>query len=283
MGPAPPASTPAKPLFLRTPLSTQLTYATLNENPHWFLDAVDFAGPRIALPPVLCPTVDGTSEGCNGMEGVEGGLKDVVAAKNSVGEDEVRFRCPFCRKSLTGGPEERKEVRARWGKHVTDQHGVSIEHTSAPKEKVKEGQGVTQEDDAISSSNSTPAPTTRPRGRGSMSIEDLLAPTPTSSPPRTYPLNQGVRRAHTQAHISPGAQKDFLASISPPVRRTAPMHTPHVKLAPRKPDVDDQYPRKRRRTGQEKEPSGKHESNPTSLRIRLPATRVRGDGVGVGG
>ncbi|KAF7984344.1 hypothetical protein HWV62_15357 [Athelia sp. TMB] len=281
VGPAPPASAPAKPMFLRTPLSTRLTYATLTENPHWFLDAADFAGPGIALPPVLCPTIDGTSEGCNGTDGVEGGLKGHGAGKDDVGEDEVRFRCLFCRKSLTGGPEERKDVRARWGRHVTDQHGVALERTSAPKEKAQAGQGAAKEDDAISSGHSTPAPTTRPRGRGSMSIEELLAPTPAPSPPRTYPPDQGVRRAHTHTVIAPGPQKDAPASLSAPVRRAVPMHTPHVKLAPRRPEADEQ-PRKRRRTSQE-EHAGKHDVTPSSLRIRLPAARGRGEGVGVGG
>ena len=116
-----------------------------------------------------------------------------------------------------------------------------------------------------------------------MSIEELLAPTPAPSPPRTYPPppGQAVRRAQTYALIAPGPQKDAPAPLSAPVRRAPPMHAPPVKLAPRRPEADEQ-PRKRRRTSQE-EHAGKHEATPTSLRIRLPAARVRGEGVGVGG
>jgi len=268
---------------MRTPLTTRLTYATLSENPHWFLDASDFAGPGIALPPVLCPSLDGTAGGCNGMEGIECGAKGAFSRNNGAREDEVKLRCLFCRKSITGGPEERNAVRARWIKHVTDQHGVSLESTSKSKEKVGQKQGISKEGEAVTASTPTPEPTTRPRGRGSMSIEELLAPTPVSSPPRTYHENQGIRRAQTQLHISPSAQKDNPPSISTHVKRAATVTTAHVRLAPRRPDMEDLSPRKRRRTGPlERETSTRHDANSASLRIRLPATRVRSDGVGVG-
>lgn len=101
----------------------RLTYATLSCHPHWFLDTADFAPNGPALPRALCPS-DECTAGDRSAEGNFGNLN-----RNEDGNG-IRLRCPFCRKSLTGGAGEGKEVRVRWGRHVIEQHGVSVEAES---------------------------------------------------------------------------------------------------------------------------------------------------------
>ncbi|KZP03410.1 hypothetical protein FIBSPDRAFT_477445 [Athelia psychrophila] len=102
-----PVTAPAKSLFLRTPFDTRLTYAALAEHPHWFLDRADFAPDGPALPRALCPRGEG--EACYGDD--KGRYEGKFGQEYS--NEPIRLRCPFCRKSMTGGGGEGKEVRAR--------------------------------------------------------------------------------------------------------------------------------------------------------------------------